>query len=53
MILKLDGMLSIGPQEVLGIGGIYGTFFSTPSLVIVVPCETNSEFTLRHFLYWT
>ena len=37
MILKLYGMLSLGPQEELDIGRIHGTFFSTPPLVIVVP----------------
>ena len=35
--LKTGGMLSSGPQEVLGSGGIYGTFLITPSLVIIVP----------------
>ena len=39
MILKLHGVLSWGPLEDLGFGRIYGTFFSTPPLVIVVPCS--------------
>ena len=42
MILKLIGMLSCGPQEVQGTGRIYGTFFSTPYLVIVLPWEAST-----------